>query len=75
MSQTTAEYVAAEVRAELGRQGHTSKWLAEQTGRSEVWASRHLRNAAEWSVDDLMDIADALDIPATQLLPVRERAA
>jgi len=75
MSQTTAEFVAAEVRAELGRQDHDNQWLASQTGRSEMWVSRRLRNITDWSVDDLMVVADALDISAAQLLPLKERAA
>lgn len=75
MSQTTAEYVAAEARAELARQGRNARWLATQLGRTEVWVSRRLRNAADWSVDDLVVVADALDVAAAQLLPVKERAA
>ena len=69
MSQTTAEYVAAEVRAELGRQGRDNQWLASELSVSEMWVSRRLRNVTDWSVDDLMRVSGVLGVPVTQFLP------
>lgn len=69
MSQSTTEYVAAEVRAELGRQGHDNTWLAAKLEVSDMWVSRRLRGVTEFSADDVIRVARALDRPASQLLP------
>lgn len=74
MSKSTAEYVAAEARAEMGRQSRSNQWLAEATGKTEIWVSRHLRNVNDWSVDDLVVVAEALGISPLQLLPVKADA-
>lgn len=73
MSQSATEHVAAEVRAELGRQGHDRAWLAAQLGVSEMWVSRRLRNLTEFSVNDLAKVAKTLGVPTAVLMP-REAA-
>lgn len=75
MSQSTTEYVAAEVRAELGRQGRDNAWLAKQLDVSEMWVSRRLRCITEFSADDLVRTAHALGVPAANFLPTPVRAA
>ncbi|GIH07345.1 hypothetical protein Rhe02_54120 [Rhizocola hellebori] len=70
MRQSTTEYVAAEVRAELGRQGHDNNtWLAAQLDVSEMWVSRRLRCVTEFSADDLVRVARVLGVPVSQFLP------
>lgn len=73
MSQNPSQSVAAEVRAELGRQERSGTWLASELGVSEVWVSRRLRGITKFTVDDLVRVADVLDVPASDLLksPVR----
>lgn len=75
MSQNPTHSVAAEVRAELGRQGHTNAWLAEQLGVSEMWVSRRLRGLTRFTEDDLKRIGNALAIPPADLLRPVVRAA
>lgn len=70
MSQSTTSYVAAEIRAEMGRQNHDKAWLARRLDVSEMWVSRRLRGVTEFSADDVVRVAEALDVPAAQFLPV-----
>lgn len=69
MSQSTTSYVAAEVRAELGRQGHDKAWLARELGENEMWVGRRLRGVINFSADDVVRIARALDVSPAQFLP------
>jgi hypothetical protein len=72
------EFVAAEVRAEMGRQGRTNSWLAVQLGVSEMWVGRRLRipgREVDLSEDDLDRIADVLGVPVSKFLPAEVRAA
>jgi len=75
MSQSTTQYVAAEVRAEMGRQGRDGQWLAAKLGVSDMWVSRRLRCITEFSADDLVKVAEALAIEPAKLLPVSVPAA
>lgn len=75
MSQNPSHYVAAEVRAELGRQERNGSWLASELGVSEVWVSRRLRGITKFTVDDLVRIADALGVAASDLLHAPVRSA
>lgn len=74
----TSERVLAEIRAEMGRQQIRQGELADRIGRSQVWVSRRLSGAREMSLTDLDEIAEALDVPAEQLLtgiPAARRSA
>ena len=64
------ERVAAEIRAELGRQGKTGLQLAESLGVSRSWVSYRLTGQQAIDMDDVEAIATALDVPLAQLLPV-----
>lgn len=75
MSQSASEHVAAEVRAEMGRQDRDNAWLAAKLDVSEMWVSRRLRCVTEWSVNDLVATAEALDVSPSQFLPVPARAS
>jgi len=65
---------AAEVRAELGRQGLTALQLAERLGVSRSWTSYRLTGQQTIDLDDIERIAQALDVPVAQLLPVTQPA-
>lgn len=63
--------VAAEIRAELGRQRISSAELARRLGRSDAWVSYRLSSRHALSTDDLERIADALDVSVHCFLPAR----
>lgn len=75
MSQSTTAYVAGEVRAHLGRQGHDGTWLARQLDVSDMWVSRRLRGVTEFTADDLVRVADALGVDPAELLPQRVKVS
>ena len=67
--------VAAEIRAELGRQNLTGKRLAELLGVSHSWVSYRLTGQQTIDFDDIEQIAAALDVQVAQLLPVDPASA
>lgn len=75
MSQSTTSYVAAEVRAEMGRQARDNTWLARRLDVSEMWVSRRLRGITEFTADDVVRVAEALAVSPAQFLPTPVRAA
>jgi len=73
---TPAEYgvaVAAEVRAEMGRQGRTAKELAVVLGVSATTARSRMSGAVVFDVVELLLVATWLDVPVERLA-LRERA-
>lgn len=66
----TADAVAANVRAELGRQNMSRAELARRLDVAEMWLSRRLTGRTPITVEDLGRIATALGVPAGSLLPV-----
>lgn len=69
---------AAEVRAEMGRQGMSNAYLARALGVSEAWTTRRLSlKSADTglSLTDLERIAAVLAVPVLNLLPQSVRAA
>jgi transcriptional regulator with XRE-family HTH domain len=69
---------AAEVRAEMGRQGMSNAYLARALGVSEAWTTRRLSlKSADTglSLTDLERIATVLAVPVLNLLPQSVRAA
>lgn len=71
--------VAGEIRAELGRQQKSQRWLAEMLGIDQALVSRRLAavNARPWTTDEIDRIAVTLGVPADRLLgtPVSASAA
>ena len=61
--------VAAEIRAELARQGMTMAALGEQMGRSADWVQRRIAvtRTIPLSVDDLSRISHVLGVPVARL--------
>lgn len=63
------EIVAEEIRAELARKQIPQARLALLLNLSEVSVSRRLRGETPLDVNELLAIADYLDIPVARLLP------
>lgn len=71
-------YVAAEIRAEMGRQGLVNADIARALGVSEAWTTRRLsRKSADTVINlaDLERIAQALNVPALRLVAAAARQA
>jgi len=64
--------VAEEIRVELARRRMSARQLALMTGWSPMYVSRRLRGQLPFTIADLDDVASALDIPVTRLLPRSE---
>lgn len=64
--------VSAEIRAELGRQQKSQRWLAERIGIDQAVVSRRLAavNARPWTTDEIDRIAGALGVPVDRLLGI-----
>lgn len=75
MRNPTGRDVAAEVRAHLGRQAKSQRWLSEQTGIGAPGLSRRLKGDRAFTLDELACIADALGVPMSALLPTEAVAS
>lgn len=71
MSITYTESVAAEIRAEMGRQRRSQRWLARRAGLTTGYLSRRLTGDVALSTDDIERIAGALEVPITELASPR----
>lgn len=60
--------VAAELRSELARQGHSRRWLATQTDLPHVTVARWLRGDTAPSLSDLDALCRALGTTVVRLL-------
>jgi len=68
-----AQRIAAEIRAELGRQNHSRRWLAAQIGENHVTVNRWVNGDGPVGVDSLDAICRALGITVADLLVAVER--
>lgn len=76
MSPTEArEFVAAEVRAALARDGRTAAQLAADTGIPRSSLSKKMRALVAFTVEEVLAIALALNIDPGVLLPRRATEA
>lgn len=64
-----AEAVAAEIRAEMGRQRLNQAHLAQTLGMTVATAARRLRGEVPFNVIELALIANWLDVPVSRLTP------
>ena len=62
------------IKAVLVEQGRTSKWLAEQVGRSKGTVSRWCSNQIQPPLDVLFQIADVLEVDVCTLLAKNEKS-
>lgn len=72
---TYSDSVAAEVRAEMGRQRLSQRQLAARLGWDPRMLSRRLNGEVAFSTSDLDAISDALSIPLSTLTSPRARAS
>lgn len=56
------------LKAALAEQGKTSRWLAEQLGKSENTVSRWCANKVQPSIQQLNEIASVLDVDLRSLI-------
>ncbi|CPT76872.1 Uncharacterised protein [Mycobacteroides abscessus] len=64
----TSHRAAAEVRAEMARQGCTQAALAERINRDQHFISRRLSGKVSFTVDELACVAEALNVTIGALL-------
>lgn len=64
-----SRYVAAEVRAELGRQNLSERRLATEIGMTQSQISWRMQAKGDFRVTELLAIADVLGVPVTNFLP------
>ena len=70
MTHTEArEYIAAEARAALARDGRSAAQLAEAAGIPRSSLSKKLRGLVSFTVEEVVAIAVALDIDPAALVP------
>lgn len=74
MADSLQSYVAAEIRAEMARRRVSQVDLASALGRSNAWVSVRLSGKQAIDLNDLEQMADALDVPADRLLPAKAAA-
>lgn len=65
--------IAAELRAELARQGRSRHWLAEQIGKPVTTVARWLRGPQSPGLNDLDAICQALNMTIADLLAAVQR--
>ena len=70
-----AQRIAAEIRAELGRQNVSRRWLAEEIGQSHVTVSRWVNGDGGMTFDALDAMCQALGISVADLFAAVERQA
>ncbi len=66
--------VAAEIRAELGRQKLSQAELARRLGKTEMYVSRRLADGTSLDLGDLLAMADVLRVSVGVLLPTTDPA-
>ena len=70
------DYVAAEARAALARDGRSASQLAVDSGIPRSSLSKKLRGLVSFSVEEVLSISSALGVQPGSLLPVsREQVA
>ncbi|MBQ9533250.1 MAG: helix-turn-helix transcriptional regulator [Prevotella sp.] len=60
------------IKAVLADKQHTNKWLAEQLGKDPATVSKWCTNAAQPSLETLMQIARVLGVTTDDLLRLEE---
>lgn len=71
MTTQARQVVAAAVISAIDRAGHTPQWLAERSGIAPRALQEMLSLRRDFTIVDLGDIAAALGIPVSELVPGR----
>jgi len=72
MTQSLADFAAAQLRAEMARREISPTELGLRIGVSETWVRRRMRRQRQISLEDLELIARALDLPPSFFINQRE---
>ena len=56
------------IKIALAEQNKTNRWLAEKTGKSDITISRWVQNKTQPSLEQLVEIAKALEISPNDLI-------
>ncbi|MDO5501509.1 MAG: helix-turn-helix transcriptional regulator [Propionibacteriaceae bacterium] len=72
---TPTQTVGANSRAEVARRGLTQAALAEVIGVSQSQLSKRLRGVIPFDVNEVAAIANALDVPITELVTAKAGSA
>ena len=56
------------IKIALAEQNKTNRWLAEKTGKSDITISRWVQNKTQPSLEQLVEIAKALEINPKDLI-------
>ena len=56
------------IKIALAEQNKTNRWLAEKTGKSDITISRWVQNKTQPSLEQLVEIARALEISPKDLI-------
>ena len=56
------------IKIVLAEQNKTNRWLAEKTGKSDITISRWVQNKTQPSLEQLVEIAKALEISPKDLI-------
>lgn len=67
-SDTTAQRVVANVRAEMARRRCTQEQLAVSLGKTQQFVSRRLNGRVPFTISELDEIAGALEVPLSNLI-------
>ena len=68
MSNNQQNMILNRLKAALAEQGKTNRWLSEQLGKSENTVSRWCANKVQPSIQQLIEIANILDVDVKDLL-------
>lgn len=69
-----AQKIAAELRAELGRQNHSKRWLAEQIGQNHVTVTRWINGDGPMSFEALDAMCEALGVTVGDVFVAAEHS-
>jgi transcriptional regulator with XRE-family HTH domain len=72
---TERERIAAEVRAEIARQGKTQRQVAELIGMAQQLLQVRLAGSRSFRAEEIAKLAEVLGVPVDQFLCAPERAA
>ena len=56
------------IKIALAEQNKTNRWLAEKTGKSDITISRWVQNKTQPSLEQLVEIAKALEISPKDII-------
>lgn len=69
---TASAIVSRRIRGVMAELGVTQGQLGERIGMRQVVISKRIRGDVPWRVDEVVDVAQALDVPLERMLPLEE---